>query len=443
MNDFFPTNLPPFFPDLLQTMDKFYDVSSTNPAFIPSPGFQPAKAPTRKSKLRILYVTFLRYPNTGGLAHYINHVKDGFSELEHHVDVLSPLNMSKEEIEVHIPAQASKAKEFMNKRYGLISEKVIKNTSFLTVFSAFLERQNLKDYDIIHAQDLFAAYLLTHLNQKLHKPIFFTPHGHFTKSRIDFHKMEKGSLEEAYFTEIERVGIRGAFRIITISDSFYTRLKELGASDQQLRTVYTGVKPPLLRTSYNKATNKLIITCIARLGPRKGHEFFLQALSHLKQFEGFIEVWIVGDGVMREHLEKVRSDLDLSFVTFFGKRNDIFDILQQSHIYVLPTLNDNLPLSIIEAMHAKQAIITCECGGIPEIITNRHSGIICKPGNVTELKQAIEELICNDKYRETIANQAFEFATTHLTVDAMITKIQAVYEEWWKANTEKENECDE
>ncbi|AQX54949.1 glycosyltransferase family 4 protein [Priestia flexa] len=443
MNDSFSTNLPPFFPDLLHTMDQFYAISSNNPAFISKPGFQTAKALIRKPKLRILYVTFLRYPNTGGLAHYINHVKDGFSELDYHVDVLSPLSMSKEELEIHIPVQASKAKEFMSKRYGLVSEKIVKNTSFLTVFNAFLEKQNLKNYDIIHAQDLFAAYLLAHLNQKLHKPIFFTPHGHFTKSRIDFYKMQQGSLEEAYFTAIERAGIRGAFRIITISDSFHPRLKELGASNQQLRTVHTGVKVPSLRTSYSKATNKLVITCIARLGPRKGHEFFLQALSHLKQFEDYIEVWIVGDGVMRKHLEKIRSDLDLSFVTFFGKRHDVFDILQQSDIYVLPTLNDNLPLSIIEAMHAKQAIITCDCGGIPEIVTNRHSGLVCKPGNVAELKQALEELICNAEYRKTIANQAFEFATTHLTADVMIAKIQAVYEEWWKTNTKKENECDE
>ncbi|MGK0698699.1 hypothetical protein ACR3I8_03540 [Priestia flexa] len=209
MNDFFPTNLPPFFPDLLQTMDKFYDVSSINPAFIPSPVFQPTKAPTRKSKLRILYVTFLRYPNTGGLAHYINHVKDGFSELEHHVDVLSPLNMSKEEIEVHIPAQASKAKEFMNKRYGLISEKVIKNTSFLTVFSAFLERQNLKDYDIIHAQDLFASYLLTHLNQKLHKPIFLLRTVILLKAVLIFTRWKKDPLKKLILQRLRELAYEG------------------------------------------------------------------------------------------------------------------------------------------------------------------------------------------------------------------------------------------
>ncbi len=68
---------------------------------------------------------------------------------------------------------------------------------------------------------------------------FFTPHGHFTKSRMKFHKIQKGSIEEAYFSEIERQGIRASDKIITISDSFHEPLLEYGAKEAQLTTVHT------------------------------------------------------------------------------------------------------------------------------------------------------------------------------------------------------------
>ncbi|MGA3762289.1 glycosyltransferase, partial [Bacillus velezensis] len=78
-----------------------------------------------------------------------------------------------------------------------------------------LKEKDLEQYDLLHAQDLFAVFLLGYLNQTYQLPLFFTPHGHFTKSRMKFHKIQKGSREEAYFSERERQGIQASDKIIT------------------------------------------------------------------------------------------------------------------------------------------------------------------------------------------------------------------------------------
>ena len=71
---------------------------------------------------------------------------------------------------------------------------------------------------------------------------------------------------------------------------------------------------------------------------------------------------------MRNELEKQVRDLQLDNVSFLGSRNDISELLSESDIFVMPTTSDTLPISIIEAMFAEQAILTTNCGGIPEII---------------------------------------------------------------------------
>ncbi|MFP3822024.1 glycosyltransferase, partial [Bacillus sp. SIMBA_008] len=83
---------------------------------------------------------------------------------------------------------------FLVGRYGAANEKFVKNLSYLHVFQRFLKEKDLEQYDLFHTQDLFAAFLLGYLNQTCRRPLFFTPHGHFTKSRMKFHKIQKGSI---------------------------------------------------------------------------------------------------------------------------------------------------------------------------------------------------------------------------------------------------------
>ncbi len=421
------SEMPPFriHPALTAVMDQYFlkikDAAPNSPH-----SFHQQQMEGRPPKpLTILYVTFLRYPNTGGLSHYITSLKNGMEAAGHHVDVLAPGDMSSVQLEEWIPEASAAARAFMMERYGSTNEKIIKNLSFLHVFSAFLKTQNLEKYDVIHAQDLFALFLLGDLNQTYQQPLFFTPHGFFTKSRLTFNKIQKGSLEEAYFTCIEKNGIAASTKIIMIADSFRPNLMDLGAAEEKLVTVHTGIdfKPLPLRPR-----EKLTMTCVSRLAPRKGHGYLLEALASLREYRNHVDVWIVGDGVMKEILMKQAEEWELDNVTFWGRRDDIPSILSQSDIYVLPTINDNFPLSIIEAMHSKQAVISTTCGGIPEMVHPEKTGILCEPGNVEELARALRRFITSKEERRRFAEAAESYARKHLTSDVMTKKIEAVYQ---------------
>lgn len=420
----------PIHPNLLKVMDEYYKVENKQKVETFQSFYVNKNDRNKKKRLRILYVTFLKYPNHGGLSNYITSLKTGFEHAGHDVDVISPLQMTSVHFEKYIPEVAAKVKNFLLRRYGIANERIIKNISFLNVFYSFLKEKQLAEYDVFHGQDLFAIFLLGQLNRIYKKSLFFTPHGHFTESRMKFGKIERGSIEEIYFREIEKQGIKAANKIITISHSFHRILRKYGAKKEQLVTVHTGIHFPNHTIRKQIENDKIIISCIARLAPRKGHIFLLQALAKLKPLFQNIDVWIVGDGSMREKLEKEVQQLKLNNVSFFGRKTNVAEILAQSSIYVLPTINDNFPLSIIEAMLAGQAIVTTNCGGIPEMIYHGKTGLICKPGNVEELTDALTLLLTKNELRKQLGQNAKQYAEEHLVQKVMVSRIEDIYQEF-------------
>ena len=120
--------------------------------------------------------------------------------------------------------------------------------------------------------------------------------------------------------------------------------------------------------------------------------------------------------------------MGLSNVFFLGKRRDVPDLLAESSIFVLPTLNDNFPIAVIEAMFSGKAIITSECGGIPEMIRHEKTGLICQPGNSRELAAALVSLITDQSLRERLGKEAKSYASQHLRQDIMVSKIDSIYQ---------------
>ncbi|MCH6264775.1 MULTISPECIES: glycosyltransferase family 4 protein [Neobacillus] len=422
-------NEPPstqiLFPQLIAQMDKYYGLTEQ----LEDNGKRcqtPSSISSQKDKLRILMTTFWEYPFVGGLQNYIAALKSGLEDLGHQVDVLSPNQFPRDEVKKLRSEITENAKQFFINRYGSYNQKILRNYCDLSVFEALAKSVDLKEYDIIHSQDRFTALVMAKLNQKYNKPLLFTPHGFMTQRRLKFNLIEKGSLEEFYFSEIDRQAVINASHIVILCEVFRPLLQSLGAEDEKMTTVYTGIQ--FERVKAAKQRDSIVITCVSRLRPRKGHKYLFEALALLKKKLGNVEVRIVGDGEMREELEKQVLDLQLKNVKFLGKRTDIPDLLSESDIFVLPTTSDTLPISVIEAMFAKQAILTTDCGGIPEIIRDEYSGLIAEPANSKQLAKKLLRLVKEQTLRKKLARQARNYAKKQLTVNYMALKIAGIYQ---------------
>jgi glycosyltransferase involved in cell wall biosynthesis len=88
-------------------------------------------------------------------------------------------------------------------------------------------------------------------------------------------------------------------------------------------------------------------------------------------------------------------------------RDKIMEEIQQCDAYILPSLHENMPISILEALACGKPVISTKCGG-PEFMIREENGIIVEPGNVLELSEGIQRIIENySNYKTEVIRRLF------------------------------------
>lgn len=161
----------------------------------------------------------------------------------------------------------------------------------------------------------------------------------------------------------------------------------------------------------NCQERKRIVT-VGRLSKEKGHRYLIEAFSNVTDISW--ELSLVGDGDERESLELMVKHLSLSDrVIFHGHLIDFSIQLSEAKIFVLPSLKEGFPNSLIEAMSVPLACISSNCiAGPGEIIKEGVNGLLVEPGNVGALVFALNKLIENQELMESLASEAFKIRET-------------------------------
>jgi len=139
-------------------------------------------------------------------------------------------------------------------------------------------------------------------------------------------------------------------------------------------------------------SNKLRFAIVARITPVKDHLNLLNAFALLNQKlakESMPELAIVGDGEQRAQLEKYCQEQGLDTVSFLGARDDIEQILSQTDVFVLSSIAEGIPMTILEAMSAKTPIVSTRVGGIPEVVEEAKEGFLVDKSNAEALAEGL------------------------------------------------------
>lgn len=135
---------------------------------------------------------------------------------------------------------------------------------------------------------------------------------------------------------------------------------------------------------------------MGKIGERKGAFDLIQAVANLPEIDrDKLEVVIAGNGDICEAQEKInRLELqDCISVVGWLTRSECDQQLKNSHVFVLPSYNEGLPMAMLEAMGWGLAVISTEIGGIPEIVEHGRQGLLITPGNLTQLSDSIKYFI--------------------------------------------------
>lgn len=168
-------------------------------------------------------------------------------------------------------------------------------------------------------------------------------------------------------------------------------------------------------TAFEPGEKSRSLLMVSRLLERKGFQHVLEALQGV---ENGWEVHIVGEGPMREELERRARGLKLP-VKFWGwltnNSPELRRLYSSAAICALPSAQENFPLALCEAMAAGAAILTSNTSGCPEVVGE--AAALVTPGDVGALRAALLRLMEDAPYREALGRQARERVATHFSWD--------------------------
>ena len=155
---------------------------------------------------------------------------------------------------------------------------------------------------------------------------------------------------------------------------------------------------------------------VARLKNTKGHKFLIEACTIMKKSGIPFRVRLVGEGEERKNIEKSIAAMDLAGqfeLVGFVPQDKVPGLLSQSDCYVQPSLQEGIPVAIMEALAVGLPVVATNLSGIPELVENNVTGYLVEPASAEELAQAIlgvyqnyaESLALANKGRERVINQ--------------------------------------
>jgi glycosyltransferase involved in cell wall biosynthesis len=170
------------------------------------------------------------------------------------------------------------------------------------------------------------------------------------------------------------------------------------------------------------------LLCVGALAEKKGHVHLLEALALVRR-ERDVTLEIVGDGELREELERLTKELGLGgVVRFHGalSREEVAELMRACDLFVLPSLFENLPVVLIEAMASGLPAVATRVGGVPELVDGQ-AGLLVPPEDPEALARAIAEAL---ESRERFDPEALaQTARERYGYEAFAAAWTAIYDE--------------
>jgi glycosyltransferase involved in cell wall biosynthesis len=224
-------------------------------------------------------------------------------------------------------------------------------------------------------------------------------------------------------------------RHVAVSQHVAARLRErFGVPDTRIAVIPNAVAivdpvPPSAQLRAELAGSDgtcPIVLAVARLDPQKGIEHLVRAAAEVP---GAIFV-IAGDGPDREGMEALARSLGVDRrVRFLGHRRDVPELLAACDLFVLPSLYEGLPLSVLEAMAAGIPVIATAIGGTDEVVRNGETGTLVAVGDAGALALAIRSALADPARVHQLAVNAREYVVNEHSAGAMAARVGALYDE--------------
>lgn len=161
--------------------------------------------------------------------------------------------------------------------------------------------------------------------------------------------------------------------------------------------------------------------CVGTVSAHKGQKLIIKALSYLdKSVLNRLHLNIIGGGDEVETCRSLAKDLNIeSFVTIYGNRNDVPELLKKMDVFILPSFSEGMPMSILEAMRQGLFILATDTGAIPEMIQPEYGQLITR--DPSEIAETIKEVIEEGRVSMMAKKASRNYFLEHFTLESMMS----------------------
>jgi len=324
----------------------------------------------------------------------------------------------------------SKELDKTSKRYHTIfvnSYKIKYLNPLVNIIETYklLKKDNL---NLIHTHGYRADVIGISLAKLMGLPVVSTCHG-FISNDINL----------ALYNKLDRFVLRFAHKIIAVSIGIKNDLIRSGINESHLLMIQNAVEVNSnlelfiqnrrnKRQEYNLTEKEFVIGYIGRLSEEKGVKYLIEATSMLNDLNRFIRVLIIGEGPQKKELEDLVKKVNMEDKIFFvGFQSDIENWLPAIDVFVLPSLTEGTPMSLLEAMANGIPVVASAVGGVPQVVDSGKNGILVAPGKPEEIVDAVNRLYQDETLRKTVHEEGKKTIELKFNASKWIKQIEAEY----------------
>ncbi|MBR6732040.1 MAG: glycosyltransferase family 4 protein [Bacteroidales bacterium] len=215
--------------------------------------------------------------------------------------------------------------------------------------------------------------------------------------------------------------------LIVLSESWKEWFASIGIEPEKMTVLHNITPAPTHIPEAKTEDGKVHFLFMGEIGPRKGVFDILKGLAaHKDEAGGKMELRIGGNRNEQQLLDTIRENGLEDMVRFEGwvSGDKKLNLLNWADVYILPSFNEGLPISILEAMSYGCPIISTPVGGIPEVVDD--NGVLVTPGNHEEIWKAMERYILDRNLIASEGKVSLENVRTYLP-DHVMNHLKEIY----------------
>lgn len=242
---------------------------------------------------------------------------------------------------------------------------------------------------------------------------------------------EGGGRAARVFRYCEMKAARSTDTLVAVSHAVKSALREMSiGKDSHWQVIYNGVAPSFFEPqAVSPPIGDPLLLAIGSLTREKGIDVLIGALPKLRQEHPELRLCLVGDGPLREELERQVAQLGLGdCVHFAGIVQDVRPWLQRCTLLIAPSLNEGMGLAAVEAMAMQRPVIASGVGGLLEVVEDGQTGRLVIPGDLNILAEEIHVLLRDPAECIRLGGNGRERARQYFSLEQSVNQLQDLYE---------------